>query len=67
MPMVYYGNTLTYLITDDTRFKMNCIVVVIAGQIIQMPGLGRVPAAVNMKLSDDGDFLCVAEARPSSH
>jgi len=29
-------------------------VVVIAGQINQMPGLGRTPAAVGMRLSDDG-------------
>ncbi len=43
-----------FLVRDAYVSNGAGFVVVIAGQINQMPGLGRVPAAVNMKLSDDG-------------
>ena len=43
-----------FLVRDAYVSNGAGFVVVIAGQINQMPGLGRVPAAVNMKLSDEG-------------
>ena len=43
-----------FLVRDAYVSNGAGFVVVMAGQITQMPGLGRVPAAVNMKLSDEG-------------
>jgi formate--tetrahydrofolate ligase len=49
------GFTLT--VTDAALAAGAGFVVVIAGNMMRMPGLGKVPQAINLDVTDDGDIV----------